>query len=137
MMFPNTIDESEDESEEEDDDDDDEENDENMNAWLKEFPRTGEPLYLENMKFQQAKEALLRNRTQVIPHWQGMTQGTEVRLRKMLNLCSRYLESYKGDYMIAIDTFLLSKFLEDKVKCNWAASTFHTYISALSAALKM
>eukprot|EP00758_Cryptobia_borreli_P013846 Tbor_TRINITY_DN5871_c1_g1::TRINITY_DN5871_c1_g1_i3::g.7116::m.7116 len=72
MQPQKTIEKLEDESEdEEDDDDEDEENVENMEIWLKEFPRTGEPLYLEHMTFHQAKKALLRERTQMIPHWQG------------------------------------------------------------------
>eukprot|EP00758_Cryptobia_borreli_P009154 Tbor_TRINITY_DN5452_c2_g2::TRINITY_DN5452_c2_g2_i2::g.24871::m.24871 len=115
---------------EEDDSESEDEELTDINLWLEEYPRTGKSGKLENITFEQAKRELSRKETQENHQWRGVAIGTEKRHREMLNRCTRWMQDTRPNNMnIAVDRFIISRFIKEKREKNWTAGTLHAYLA--------
>eukprot|EP00758_Cryptobia_borreli_P013857 Tbor_TRINITY_DN5872_c1_g1::TRINITY_DN5872_c1_g1_i1::g.7247::m.7247 len=123
---------------EETDTDEDEEESIDMEALLKEYPRTGETYWLEKMSIKEFKREIERKKTAKNKPWQGLSKGTEERHRSLLDKCQKWLlrEDLQREEM-AVDTFLIAGFLKEKIQKSWTSGTLQNYLASLSAALRL
>eukprot|EP00758_Cryptobia_borreli_P017565 Tbor_TRINITY_DN6202_c1_g1::TRINITY_DN6202_c1_g1_i4::g.1986::m.1986 len=124
--------------EEEDSETEDDEEVLDIDFLLKEYPRTGNTYRLETMTLKELKEEINKTITKQNKPWQGLAIGTELRHRTMLDKCQNWIgkiDVERDD--IAADTFLIARFLEEKVRNNWTSGTLQNYLGSLSAALRL
>eukprot|EP00758_Cryptobia_borreli_P017439 Tbor_TRINITY_DN6191_c0_g1::TRINITY_DN6191_c0_g1_i5::g.22342::m.22342 len=126
-------------TEEEDDSDaDNEDEDIDVEAVLKDYPRTGESYRLEPISCLEMRAELSKMETRRNKSWQGVARGTENRHRVMLDKCVKWVGKRDPEREgIAMDTYLISCFLKEKVQKNWTYGTLLNYLASVSAALRL